>query len=337
MLRDFGKSSADSHAALVAFSEGVASLKLGDDDIANSVEELPFGVEGPTLDVDCGDAEFELEDEPEMAPPKPRSESQPKVKTRFELMAQAQAGAKAQEPKPSTLPDLGLQLDAAELAEPPVQAKPKAKARAKVKPAKVKPAEVKPAKVKPAEVKPVEAKAKPSLEPVGDEAHPPQNRRSPTQPHAVLQLNLDDEGGPAPTPQEVSEPVAREPAQPSPPPSAARTKPSPSPSPKINGLFSTDRLTNILAGAAVGLIITVIPAKQLAVGYEIEEVRPLLGDLEGAIEHPLGVEAGLVERPEKIAAKITAGREHTRNRYLGIWLLAGLPLGLGLGFAPRPW
>jgi hypothetical protein len=92
----------------------------------------------------------------------------------------------------------------------------------------------------------------------------------------------------------------------------------------------------MLAGVAIGLLVMILPAKRLARAYEVGEVEPLLTDLEGAIEHPLGVEAGVVEAPEKIAARIHAGRDAVRNRYLMIWLLVGLPIGLGLGFAPRP-
>jgi hypothetical protein len=102
------------------------------------------------------------------------------------------------------------------------------------------------------------------------------------------------------------------------------------------GLFSGDRITNLLASTAVGLVIMIYPAKQLAHSYELRNVEPLLVDLEGAIDHPLGVQAGLVADPQKIAAQIHEGRDNVRQRYMAIWLLVGLPIGLGLGFAPRP-
>jgi hypothetical protein len=109
-----------------------------------------------------------------------------------------------------------------------------------------------------------------------------------------------------------------------------------SPTPVRRGLFSADRITNLLACAAVGLVIMIFPAKQLARSYEVTKVEPLLEDLQGAIDHPLGVQAGLVAAPEKIAAQIHEGREKVRQRYMAIWLLVGLPIGLGLGLAPRP-
>lgn len=189
-----------------------------------------------------------------------------------------------------------------------------------------------------------EPEAKPNLEPVGEDAHPPQNRRMPTQPPAALTaaaLELDlDEGPPGAesAPKAAPKPPASTPAKASPgvrtPP--PKLTPRASPAPVRRGLFSVDRITNLLAGGAVGLLITVIPAKQIARRYEVREVEPMISDLEGAVDHPLGVEAGLVETPESIAARVEAGREKARRRYFAVWLLAGLPLGVGLGLAPRP-
>ncbi|PRP95699.1 hypothetical protein [Enhygromyxa salina] len=180
---------------------------------------------------------------------------------------------------------------------------------------------------------------RPNLEPVSDNAHPPQNRRMPTQPPSSLTLELSDEDLPTKAHRvvprsaansESSEPSAA--AQPRPPKLAPRH----SPAPLRRGLFSGDLVTNLLAAVAVALLIMILPAKKIARNYETSQVEPLLTELDGAIEHPLGVEAGVVEAPEKIAARIHAGRDKVRTRYLLIWLLAGLPLGLGLGFVPRP-
>ena len=173
------------------------------------------------------------------------------------------------------------------------------------------------------------------LEPIGDDAHPPQNRRMPTQPHRILALELGkDEPGPSESNDE--EPRSER------PPSSARPYPPPrsisrqSPAPLRRGLFAVDRVTNLLAGGAVGLLLAIYPAKKLAESYEQREVRPLLTELDRSIERPLGVEAGVVESPESVAQKIDEGRSKTRRRYALIWLLSGLPLGVGLGLAPRP-
>lgn len=180
---------------------------------------------------------------------------------------------------------------------------------------------------------------RPNLEPVSDNAHPPQNRRLPTQPPSSLVLDLGDD---EPTKvQRRPEP----PPTPTPAPSEAATSktrvpptlpPRHSPVPVRRGLFSRDRVTNVLAGVAVGLLLMIFPAKKLARSHEVSEVEPLLTELDGAIEHPLGVDAGLVESPDKIAAKIHAGRDDVRRRYLMIWLLLGVPIGIGLGLAPHP-
>jgi hypothetical protein len=177
---------------------------------------------------------------------------------------------------------------------------------------------------KPAAVDKPAAAAKPNLEPVSDDAH--KHRRLPTQPPATLQLALDD-GPPRP-----SEPSSAQPSLPPPPKLAPRQ----SPAPIRMGLLSSDRITNMLGCAAIGLVLMIFPAKQLANNYVVSEVEPMLGDLQGAIEHPLGVEAGLVTKPETIAANIRDGIGKTRTRYALIWLLVGLPIGVGLSFVPRP-
>jgi hypothetical protein len=178
---------------------------------------------------------------------------------------------------------------------------------------------------------------RPTLEPISDDTH--KHRRIPTQPPSALVLELDIDRPPErPAPPERS---AAPPATSRPPVTVAPRMPMShasrqSPAPVRRGLFSGDRITNLLASAAVGLIVMVYPAKQVAHRYELRNVEPLLADLNGAIDHPLGVQAGLVKDPQKIAAQIHEGREKVRRRYMAVWLLVGLPIGLGLGFAPRP-
>ena len=189
--------------------------------------------------------------------------------------------------------------------------------------------------------------SRPNLEPVDEDAHPPQNRRVPTQPPDVLSLAVDGiteeqlererKAAPAAA---VPAPVAEANASPTgsvlpPPPSISRASPSPAVGP--SGLFSDDRVTNLLAGAAVGLLLMVFPAKKLAGSVATREVDPRLADLATSVEQPLAVEAGTVESPETIVASIDAGQSKARKRFVLIWLLGGLPIGLGLGFAPRFW
>ncbi|MCA9684658.1 MAG: hypothetical protein KC431_07930 [Myxococcales bacterium] len=184
------------------------------------------------------------------------------------------------------------------------------------------------------------------LEPVSDSAHPPQNRRMPTQPGlevaAVPAVLEEQDTASYSTRAPVIEDDAKTAAYPSvangqiplpPPPKLGG--PSPSPTPVRRGLFSYDRPTNLLAGAAIGLLLTIFPAKKMAEKYEQEKVVPLITDLEGAIDHPLGVQAGLVEKPASIAARIEDGRGKARQRFFMVWLLAGIPIGLGIGFIPR--
>jgi hypothetical protein len=144
---------------------------------------------------------------------------------------------------------------------------------------------------------------------------------------SALALELDG-GSEAPPVAEQSGPARLPP----PPKPVARY----SPAPVRRGLFSIDRPTNLLAGAAVGLLLSMFPAKKLAESYETREVEPLLADLETSVEQTLAVEAGLVERPEAVAARIHDGREKARRRFLMVWLFAGLPIGIGIGLAPRP-
>lgn len=175
---------------------------------------------------------------------------------------------------------------------------------------------------------------RPNLEPIGDDTH--KHRRIPTQPPSALQLQLDDDPTPVkPTRLQPAEPAQpqSDPSEPLPPP--PKLAPRHSPAPARRGLVSSDRITNLLACAALGLIVMIYPARQIARGYETREVEPLLAELQGSIDHPLGVQAGLIEKPEAIAARIEDGRRKTRNRYLAIWMLVGLPIGLGAGFIRR--
>jgi hypothetical protein len=175
---------------------------------------------------------------------------------------------------------------------------------------------------------------RPTLEPISETTH--KHRRIPTQPPSALELDLDVD---RPAPERpaarpaTAAPRSSVPSSPARPPGLASRQ---SPAPVRRGLFSGDRITNMLASAAVGVVIMIFPAKQLAHSYEVRTVEPMLVDLEGAIDHPLGVQAGLVAEPEKIAAQIHDGRDDVRRRYMMIWLLVGLPLGLALGFIPRP-
>ncbi|NVB38387.1 hypothetical protein G6O69_11145 [Pseudenhygromyxa sp. WMMC2535] len=171
------------------------------------------------------------------------------------------------------------------------------------------------------------------LEPVPDTAHPPQNRRVPTQrPKPNPNLVLDDPDEDATT---AAYPSLTKGTIPKSPPPNVAGGPSPSPAPLPRGLFSSDQITNILIGVAIGAAVMILPAKRMAERYEQREVAPMLDDLEGAVDHPLGVAAGLIEKPASIAARIEDGRSKVRTRFMLIWLLVGLPAGAGVGLIRR--
>lgn len=145
---------------------------------------------------------------------------------------------------------------------------------------------------------------RPNLEPITAAAHPPQNRRMPTQPPISLVFE--------------HEPMDPRPdARPGP-----QLSPRHSPTPVRRGLFSSTRSINIAAGLAVGLVLAIFPAMKLA--QRSDASKP-----ETAREQP-------ATGDEVIATANDEHRKHGGARFTLAWLLIGLPLGLGLGFAPRP-
>jgi hypothetical protein len=170
---------------------------------------------------------------------------------------------------------------------------------------------------------------RPNLEPIPEQAHPAKNRRIPTQPPAAISLDLESSEASSPAGSSAPDPLGYAPP-------ALKTVARQSPAPVRRGLFSIDRPTNLLAGAAVGLLLTVFPAKKLAESYETREVEPKLVELEKSVAQTLAVDAGLVESPESVAARIHDDRKKVRRRFMLVWLLAGVPIGVGIGLAPRP-
>lgn len=201
------------------------------------------------------------------------------------------------------------------------------------------------------------------LEPVPDEAHPV--RRHPTNPQLLTdaltavaagreaELELGDGAEPARKP--ASKPPSSSPmpstgsAEPSAPslapaaPALRAPEPrpivprSPSPVPLRSGLFSSDRPTHWLIAAAIGLLLSIVPARQLARSHAQELTTQPLLELKDAIDSPLAVDAGLLRKPAAIAAQVEGARGEVRKRYMLVWLLVGLGLGAGLGVVPRFW
>lgn len=197
------------------------------------------------------------------------------------------------------------------------------------------------------------------LEPVSDEAHPV--RRHPTNPQLLtealaavaagreVELELGDGADPARKPASAATPstgITAEPSAPSRAPEAPALRApeprpivprSPSPVPLRSGLFSSDRPTNLLIAAAIGLLLSIVPARQLARSHAQELTTQPLLELKDAIDSPLAVDAGLLRKPAAIAAQVEGARGEVRKRYMLVWLLVGLGLGAGLGVVPRFW
>ncbi len=113
---------------------------------------------------------------------------------------------------------------------------------------------------------------------------------------------------------------------------ASKQPPAPAPAPERRGLFFRDRAANLVVGVAIGLLVTILPARQLARQLERERMAAPLDRIEAAIDEPLAVEA---ELPDEAA--IDEIQRAARQRYLLVWLLVGVPVGLGLGVMPRWW
>jgi hypothetical protein len=182
-----------------------------------------------------------------------------------------------------------------------------------------------------------------SLEPVSDDAHPDERRRVPTHPELLSEALAAVAAGRPPA---VEAPPNPSPTTPNPTPPVLGRVPeptivgpnrSPSPAPLRMGLVSADRITNTLACVAIGLALAIIPAQKYAQSHAREVLAQPMLELNDAIEHPLAVDAGLMRKPQTIAATIESGRKQVRARFLGFWMGSGLMLGLGLGVVRRWW
>lgn len=157
-----------------------------------------------------------------------------------------------------------------------------------------------------------------TLEPVSAKAYPP----APPQPAAQPVAPVAEDGPTRPLPHLAA--------------GSASSGLRPSPAPRRRRLLSGDPLTSVLLGVALGLALALWPAKRAAERVEQAQIDPQLVDLEAALTRPLRAAASQVEAPEAIVADIDAARERVRWRFVLVWLVGGLPAGIGLGLAPRP-
>lgn len=122
------------------------------------------------------------------------------------------------------------------------------------------------------------------------------------------------------------------------PPQALDLLPSPSPSPAgpaRRGLLLADPIANALAFVAIGFVLALFPAQQLAKGVVRDQAEPHLVDLEESIERPLAVRAGELEKPQAIASRVEEGTSEARSRFFMIWVAGGLAIGVGGGLIRR--
>ena len=69
---------------------------------------------------------------------------------------------------------------------------------------------------------------------------------------------------------------------------------------------------------------------------EREELLPREDDLSKVVERPLAARAGAVKTPNEVAAELDEAYRGVRLRFVLTWFAVALPVGLALGFIPRP-
>ncbi|HWB77817.1 MAG TPA: hypothetical protein VG755_22775 [Nannocystaceae bacterium] len=101
------------------------------------------------------------------------------------------------------------------------------------------------------------------------------------------------------------------------------------------GLLAGDRVTSGLLGAAIAALIGIA----IAYGWVRRDVlstsERLEGELRTAVADPIGVDEGRVRAPQAIADELGGALDEHRSRYLQIWALVALPLGLAFGVLKR--
>ena len=105
--------------------------------------------------------------------------------------------------------------------------------------------------------------------------------------------------------------------------------------PPAAGLLAGDRITSGLLGAAIAALIGIA----IAYGWVRRDVlstsERLETELRTAVADPIGVDEGRVRAPQAIADELGGALDDQRTRYLQIWALVALPLGLAFGVLKR--
>lgn len=104
---------------------------------------------------------------------------------------------------------------------------------------------------------------------------------------------------------------------------------------RVSLLGIEDRITSVLAGLALGLLLSMWGGDYFANAAVTERRNTLLAELRESVTNPLSVDAGDLRTPPEIKRELSTVAELGTGTFTRWWLGLGIPIGLLLGLAQR--
>ncbi len=111
---------------------------------------------------------------------------------------------------------------------------------------------------------------------------------------------------------------------------------SPAPAPERTRLLGDDAGLAGLIATAIGLVLGLVVASEVARRAERDEVTPLHVELKEAVNRPLAARAGEIRTASAVRGSLDQVHADVRSSFLLTWLVCALPVAGGLYLFRRP-